>query len=446
MGRRVKPRFKMVLPVRVWGTDVRGKPFNLLGYTVDISAGGARLAGVTADLQVDDVIAVQYKQQKARFRVTWIGAPGSPKANQLGMEYLPGEKFIWIDLPSEDFLDSFTAPSTGRSSTPATEPATSTAASSSPTPSADVPGPAAKPPAAETEQSGGEDYLQPVADLLEKGVALLSQGQQLMEKAQVSEDAADLLHDAVRHTRNASWAVQQWLELQQDGKDLSSVVANVYSERVRFTSYLCQVLSEHVTEVRTGVSEENRQMLASALQRLGASLEVPALGSEARTNEADPVAALSNIDLQIRESHMPLERALRLITERVCSVIPASGAAIAFREASEMVCHASCGWAPDIGLRFHESDGLAGDAIAGRRVVVCADTENDSRVDPDLCKNVNLKSCVIVPICRGDQVIGVLEAFATEAHAFSLRAVSLLQQFADFISSLEPTLASIAGR
>jgi hypothetical protein len=98
----------MVLPVRVWGTEVHGKPFNLLGYTIDISAGGARLAGVAAELRLDDVIAVQYKQQKAKFRVTWIGAPDTPKAKQFGIEYVAGEKFIWMDLPSEEFFDGFT--------------------------------------------------------------------------------------------------------------------------------------------------------------------------------------------------------------------------------------------------------------------------------------------------------------------------------------------------
>ncbi|MBV9086139.1 MAG: GAF domain-containing protein, partial [Acidobacteriaceae bacterium] len=90
-------------------------------------------------------------------------------------------------------------------------------------------------------------------------------------------------------------------------------------------------------------------------------------------------------------------------------------------------------------LRFNDSDGLAGEAIAARRLVVCADTENDSRVDRDLCLHANLRSCVIVPICCGDEVIGVLQAFSAEPHAFTQGAASLLQQTADFISSLAPS-------
>ena len=61
----------MVLPVSVWGTDSDGKHFHQLAYTLDISTGGARLAGLAAKLQKGDTIGVKYKQRKAPFRVVW---------------------------------------------------------------------------------------------------------------------------------------------------------------------------------------------------------------------------------------------------------------------------------------------------------------------------------------------------------------------------------------
>ena len=50
MGQRKNSRTKMVLPLRVWGTDANGNPFVQLAHTLDVSAHGARLAGFRAAL------------------------------------------------------------------------------------------------------------------------------------------------------------------------------------------------------------------------------------------------------------------------------------------------------------------------------------------------------------------------------------------------------------
>ena len=43
MGKRKNSRTKMVLPLRVWGTDATGKTFMLMAHTLDVSPTGARL-------------------------------------------------------------------------------------------------------------------------------------------------------------------------------------------------------------------------------------------------------------------------------------------------------------------------------------------------------------------------------------------------------------------
>ena len=108
MGRRGKQRIKMVLPVKIWGRDPKGKPFFQLAHTLDINRGGARLGGLRKLVNFDDTIEVQYRHKKARFRVTWLGRPGTPKENQIGIQYLEPERDIWaLELPQDNLPDQF---------------------------------------------------------------------------------------------------------------------------------------------------------------------------------------------------------------------------------------------------------------------------------------------------------------------------------------------------
>jgi hypothetical protein len=126
MGRRGKQRIKMVLPVKVWGRDATGKPFFQLAHTLDINRGGAKVGGLLALVNFDDTVDLQHRHKKARFRVTWVGRPGTPKANQIGVQYLEPEKDIWgLELPEDSLPDRFEDPETKK---PAKKPKTHKAA------------------------------------------------------------------------------------------------------------------------------------------------------------------------------------------------------------------------------------------------------------------------------------------------------------------------------
>lgn len=111
MGNRRVVRTKMVLPVRVWGVDSLGKPFNYLAHTLDITLKGARLGGVRSLLTLGDTIEVQCRHRKARFRVSWLGRPGHSSEHQIGVESLEPDKPIWgLDLIDREVPDSFETP------------------------------------------------------------------------------------------------------------------------------------------------------------------------------------------------------------------------------------------------------------------------------------------------------------------------------------------------
>jgi hypothetical protein len=108
MGKRKHARVKNVLPVRCWGTDGMGKPFVELAHTLDISHSGVRVGGFSALVAIADVINVQYRHNKARFEVAWVGRPGSAKDGQIGIKCLESSKDIFgLGLKDELIVDDY---------------------------------------------------------------------------------------------------------------------------------------------------------------------------------------------------------------------------------------------------------------------------------------------------------------------------------------------------
>ena len=435
-GRRQKPRFRMVLPVSIFGTDKAGKPFNQLAYTLDISTGGARLAGVPAALNCGDIVGVRYKQRKARFRVVWVNQ------TQAGVQYLEGEPFIWVELPDGEFTDLMPeaptpAPGAARPASAERKPAAMEAPPSDTRAEPDV---ATDVPLAPDALQKRNDEL---AAALENCLASLRSLNDLVNAAGMPAQVAQEFHAAAAHLRNTSWAVQQWVELQQDPRDKSHILASVNSERVRFAAQLCCELVQEQLSLTVGVSQENRQALVAAVQslarELGLGVQPPS--RQRRTvgpAERDPVALLAGLNQEIRASTLSATETLQLMAERARSFTDADGAAIAWRDEDEMVCCASSGVAPLVGIRFSMSGSVVGEAIAGRRSVICRDTVNDERADASLCRSVDLRSSVITPIVARDSVMGVLQVFAGSPDAFDDATVSLLQHLAEFAALLEP--------
>jgi len=109
MGRRLQPRVKGILPVRIWGADHEGKPFAEHVCTIDISNKGVSVAGVRVALSPGDTVGVQYHNRQARFRVAWVTEANVRSGKHVGLECLQPEKELWpVTTPSEG-TDHFVA-------------------------------------------------------------------------------------------------------------------------------------------------------------------------------------------------------------------------------------------------------------------------------------------------------------------------------------------------
>jgi GAF domain-containing protein len=127
-----------------------------------------------------------------------------------------------------------------------------------------------------------------------------------------------------------------------------------------------------------------------------------------------------------------LEAALQLLAERVQYLTGASGASIALREGGEMVCRASAGRAaPEVGVEIETDSGLIAECLRTHLLVRCDDADSDPRANHESCKELGVKSVMVMPLLRDQEVVGVFELVADRASAFEERDVAALTRLAE---------------
>ncbi|HEY1271021.1 MAG TPA: N-acetylmuramoyl-L-alanine amidase [Terriglobales bacterium] len=127
-----------------------------------------------------------------------------------------------------------------------------------------------------------------------------------------------------------------------------------------------------------------------------------------------------------------LYEVLQLVCERALTVTAADGVAIALVHGQEIVCRAAAGpIAPDVGVRLDPNSGFSGACFRTGEMVRCDDAENDPRVNVEALRRLQARSLLAVPLRGRRSVIGLLEAFSTEAYGFNnsdVRSLSLLAE------------------
>jgi hypothetical protein len=95
-GKQRYIRTKMVLPLRLCldGADDREATF---AHTIDISPVGAQLGGLRTSLQPGEVVILQHRHNKGRFRVIWSKQVG-PAELRAGVESVAIEKSVGTEI------------------------------------------------------------------------------------------------------------------------------------------------------------------------------------------------------------------------------------------------------------------------------------------------------------------------------------------------------------
>src|SRR5690242_3481691 len=80
MSRRREKRSFLAVPVRVSGSDARGRSFRHGVCTLDLSAKGARITSLQSlTMNVGQELTLEHQRDRVRFEIVWIGAPGTAR-------------------------------------------------------------------------------------------------------------------------------------------------------------------------------------------------------------------------------------------------------------------------------------------------------------------------------------------------------------------------------
>jgi TonB family protein len=129
---------------------------------------------------------------------------------------------------------------------------------------------------------------------------------------------------------------------------------------------------------------------------------------------------------------LALEVVLNEMVEQACLATGATGAAIVLEREGEWVCRASSGLsAPELGARLDAGDSLSGECLRTRRTQRCDDVLADQRADLEASARLGVRSLIVMPLLKDEQLLGIFELFSSRPTAFGERDERTLEVLAN---------------
>jgi hypothetical protein len=94
--------------------------------------------------------------------------------------------------------------------------------------------------------------------------------------------------------------------------------------------------------------------------------------------------------------------------------------------------------APPVGTFIDPDTGLTGLCFRTGEALLCRDTEQDSRVDAAACRELNVRSVLVVPIIKDGASCGILELFSPVPETFSESHVNAISATAERLMGIDP--------
>ena len=151
------------------------------------------------------------------------------------------------------------------------------------------------------------------------------------------------------------------------------------------------------------------------------------------------LSAVDAVRREVREAGADRDAVFQFIIAHALRLTGADGAALAFLTDGNMICRARAGEpAPPLGAAVDRKQGLSGECIRSALIVSCEDTENDSRVDRDICRALGIGSMLAAPIFSGLSVVGLLEVFSAHPRSFTKDHETVLERLAEALPEEQP--------
>src|SRR6266849_3026461 len=214
---------------------------------------------------------------------------------------------------------------------------------------------------------------------------------------------------------------------------------------------------EFLTPLLAGERSAESQQQASSVDTLSVRkadsytvldqrLKVPRPRVETDVSSHPAAVPLFTAREKAMREEIKLDRILNDVAASALQATGATGVAIGLGRKDAMICRAAAGLSfPDLGVRINTESGLTAAAIRRQMSQWCSDTESDSRVDVEICRQLGVRSIIVVPVRSWDTVVGVFAIFSANPDAFSLGDLNRVKVLAQWASeAIESTAANTA--
>ena len=153
----------------------------------------------------------------------------------------------------------------------------------------------------------------------------------------------------------------------------------------------------------------------------------------ASPRELDRLLATQNA---IATAEFDLDSVLETVVAEARRLTDADAAVVELPDGDELVYRAVAGTAaPYLGFRLARRTAISGLAMQTGRVLVCEDSETDTRVDREACRRVGARSMIVVPLMHDGTPTGVLKVYSDVESAFEPRHAQFLGLLANMIGT-----------
>ena len=150
------------------------------------------------------------------------------------------------------------------------------------------------------------------------------------------------------------------------------------------------------------------------------------------TPAMDAPAVLSYLRETIEAGTSSLDDSLNAVSEAAQLLTGGTGAAVAMMRDGSVVCVGRSGeTAPPLGARLSLDSGISGECLRTGTLLRCDDAFEDDLADPEVCRELGLRSIVALHLRGSTGVIGILEAFSSRPQAFSEEQIYFLAQLSE---------------
>jgi diguanylate cyclase len=163
--------------------------------------------------------------------------------------------------------------------------------------------------------------------------------------------------------------------------------------------------------------------------------------------EMDRLVAIIETQTEIAAARLELDETLELIVRRAQELTKAGGGIVEILDGDQLTYLKAVDSAAGYeGRAASASLGLSSVAMRTGEAIRCDDSENDVRVDKELCRALGARSVVCVPVVQEGQPLGVLKVLSPKERAFDEGDVQTLQLLSSLVAAALSQAARFAAR